>query len=116
MKIPDKQAVFGFRNAMLPFWTHVLWKRWVEGLKMAGKPGHAPYRVVYDKVVSRAGLHDYARRRGLDILDEVGTNTHLIGLGRLAPVGMFVQKALARISYGRLAGTHSNLIVVLRKL
>ena len=115
LRIPDKHAVFGFLARLLPFWTHVLYKRMAEGNKMAGKPGHAPYPVVYDEVVSLKGLRDYVDRHGLVMLDEVGTNPHIIGMGRLAPVGMFVQRLIARLSFGRLSGTHSNLTVVIRK-
>lgn len=115
LRIPDKHSVFGFLARLLPFWTHVMFKRYVEGNRMAGKPGHAPYRVVYDDVVSREGLRAYAESHHLEVLDEVGTNPHLIGLGRLAPVGMAVQRLIAALSFGRLSGTHSNLTVVLRK-
>jgi SAM-dependent methyltransferase len=115
LRIPDKYSVFGFLSRALPFRVHVLWKRWVEGNRNAGKPGHDPYPVVYDDVVSRRGLHDYARQRGLELLDEAGTNPHIAALGRLAPVGMAVQKLLALLSFGRLAGTHNNLTVVIRK-
>jgi SAM-dependent methyltransferase len=115
LRIPDKHTVFGFLSRMLPFWVHVLWKRWVEGNKFAGQPGHDPYPVVYDDVVSREGLHDYARRHGLQLMDEAGTNPHIASMGRLAPAGMAVQKLLAWLSFGRLAGTHNNLTVVIRK-
>ncbi len=115
LRIPDKHGVFGFLARLLPFWTHVLYKRLAEGNRMAGKAGHPPYPVVYDDVVSRRGLRDYVDRHGLVLLDEVGTNPHIIGMGRLAPVGMFVQRLIARLSFGRLAGTHSNLTVVIQK-
>ncbi len=115
LRIPDKHTVFGFLSRMLPFWVHVLWKRWVEGNKNAGRPGHDPYPVVYDDVVSRKGLHDYARRHGLQLLDEAGSNPHIAAMGRLAPAGMAVQRLMAMLSFGRLAGTHNNLTVVIRK-
>lgn len=115
VRVPDKHTVFGFLSRMLPFWIHVLWKRWVEGNKNAGQPGHDPYPVVYDDVVSRKGLHDYARKRRLELLVEAGTNPHIAAMGRLAPVGMAVQRLVAMLSLGRLAGTHNNLTVVMRK-
>jgi SAM-dependent methyltransferase len=115
VRVPDKHTVFGFLSRMLPFWVHVLWKRWVEGNKNAGQPGHDPYPVVYDDVVSRRGLHDYARRHQLLLLAEAGTNPHIASMGRLAPAGMAVQRLMAMLSFGRLAGTHNNLTVVIRK-
>lgn len=115
LRVPDKHTVFGFLARLLPFWTHVLFKRLVEGNKMAGKPGHAPYRVVYDDVVSHEGLRRYVKQRELVLVDEVGTNPHVNGMGRLAPLARVVYRLIGRLSFGRLAGTHSNLTVIIRK-
>lgn len=115
LRVPDGGAVYAFLARLLPFWTHVLYKRIADHDPLAGKPGHPPYRVVYDDVVSRQGLHDYFARRDLTVVEEVGTNPHLDGMGRLAPVGRTGQGAIARLSMGRLDGTHSNLSLVITK-
>jgi SAM-dependent methyltransferase len=64
LRIPDKHSVWGFLARFLPFWTHVLYKRVVERYALAGKPGHPPYRVVYDDVVSLKGVRQFVERRG----------------------------------------------------
>jgi SAM-dependent methyltransferase len=115
LRVPDGGAVYAFLARLLPFWTHVLYKRIADHDPLAGKPGHPPYRVVYDDVVSRHGLHEYFTRRGLTVVDEIGTNPHLDGMGRLAPVGRMGQGAIARLSRGRLDGTHSNLSLIVTK-
>jgi SAM-dependent methyltransferase len=115
LRIPDGEAVFAFLARLLPFWTHVLFKRIADRDPLAGKPGHAPYRVVYDGIVYRKNLLDYVRDNRLELLDEFGTNPYLNKLGRLAPVGRFLQQSMARMSFGRLAGTHCNLTMIIRK-
>jgi SAM-dependent methyltransferase len=115
LRVPDGDAVYAYLARLLPHWTHVLYKRIAQRDPMAGKPGHPPYRVVYDDLISRAAFRDYITRRGLVLVDEVGTNPHIDNLGRLGPIGMFVQKLIARLSFGRLAGTHSNLTLVITK-
>jgi len=82
LRVPDGKAVYAFLARLLPFWTHVLYKRIADHDKLAGKPGHPPYRVVYDPIVSREGFRRYIDRKRLTLLDEVGTNPHLDGMGR----------------------------------
>jgi SAM-dependent methyltransferase len=115
LRVPDGDSVYAFLARLLPFWTHVLYKRITQRDPMAGKPGHPPYRVVYDDVVTRSALRAYAAERGLVVLDELGTNPHIDNLGRLGGVGMFVQRLIARLSGGRLVGTHNNLTLILKK-
>ena len=112
LRVPDGDAVYAFLARLLPFWTHVLYKRIAERDPLAGKPGHPPYRVVYDDLVSRRGFHDYVDRHGLVLQDEVGTNPHLHGTRSAGYLG---QRAIARLSRGRLDGDHSNLTLVIRK-
>jgi SAM-dependent methyltransferase len=115
LRVPDGNSVYAFLARLLPFWTHVLYKRVTQRDPMAGKPGHPPYRVVYDEVVTRSALNAFAAERGLEILDELGTNPHIDNMGRLGGVGMFVQRLIARMSAGRLVGTHNNLTLIMKK-
>lgn len=115
LRVPDGEAVYAFLARLLPFWTHVLYKRIVDHDPLAGKPGHPPYRVIYDRIVYRHQLLRYVQDKQLLLLDECGTNPHLDGLGRLAPIGRSVQRFVARLSAGRLSGTHCNLTMIIRK-
>jgi SAM-dependent methyltransferase len=112
LRVPDGDSVYAFLARLLPFQLHVWYKGWTEHDKDAGKTGHPPYPVVYDPIVSRQELHKYPGRRGLTLVAEVGTNPHIDHLRRLAPVVRWGQHAFARLSQGRLVGTHSNLTLV----
>lgn len=115
LRVPDRNSVYGFMVRMLPHWVHVLFKRYVEKVADAGKPGHPPYRVVYDDVVSRPGFRRFVDRHGLELVDELGTNPHIASLGRLGPGVKAVERLVAALSFGRLAADHQNLTYVIRK-
>jgi SAM-dependent methyltransferase len=113
VRVPDGDSVYGWAAKHAPFKLQVAYKRWIEGYPDAGKPGHAPYPVVYDPVVSLSGMRRYAESRGLRIVVEVGSNTYLAGtFKRAAPAAQAVLNAVAAASRGRLTATHNNLAVV----
>lgn len=115
IRTPDGDSVYGWLARRLPFRLHVLYKRIAEHNPRAGTPGNPPYPVVYDELVRRSGFHDYFHRNGLEIVEEVGTNPHLAFAPRaVRPLGWFGQRLIAALSFGRLAGTHSNLQFVIR--
>lgn len=70
--IPDGQSVVGWAAKTFPLQVAVLYEKYIEGFKDAGKPGHAPYPTVYDPVVSLAGMRAYADSRDLRIVEEYG--------------------------------------------
>lgn len=109
IRVPDGDSVFGFFVKHTPFKAHVFYKRYVERKPYAGQPGHAPYPTVYDDVVSVRGLRDWAKRNGLTVATEYGTNRYLNVFGRLRPVVQFGIRVVAMLSRGRLAGTHNNI-------
>lgn len=114
LKIPDGRSVYGFASKYVPFRFHVAYKRYVEGFKDAGKPGHAPYPVVYDPVVSLEGLRRYADEHGLRIVMEAGLNTNVkLTFGRAAPAVEASLRGVALLSGRRLTATHNDLAVVL---
>lgn len=115
LRVPDGSSVYAFLARFLPFKLHVWYKRIADHDKQAGQPGHPPYPVVYDTIVTREGLNRYAETHGLTRLAEVGTNPHLDHIGRLKPILRWGQHTLAALSRGRLDGTHSNLTIVYRK-
>jgi SAM-dependent methyltransferase len=113
VRVPDGDSVYGWSAKHAPFKVQVAYKRWIEGHRDAGKPGHAPYPVVYDAVVSLRGLRDFAASRGLKVILEAGSNTYVTAtFKRGAPVAQAVLNAVAAASRGRLTATHNNLAVV----
>lgn len=116
LKIPDRDSVYGFVTRFTPHWFHILYVRYIGGWKWAGKPGYGPYPTVYDAVVSRRGIHDFAAKNGLAIRQEYG---HAIAFKEAKPLKTFLVNAvtstLSALSLGRLAARHSNLTFVLEK-
>jgi SAM-dependent methyltransferase len=114
VRVPDGDSVYGWAAKHAPFRLQVAYKRWIEGNPDAGKPGHAPYPVVYDPVVSLDGLRRYAQARGLRVVAEAGSNTYVTHVfKRAAPIAQAALNSVAAVSRGRLTATHNNLAVVL---
>jgi SAM-dependent methyltransferase len=113
VRVPDGNSVYGWAAKHAPFRLQVAYKRWIEGYPDAGKPGHAPYPVVYDSVVCLQGMREYARTRGLQTVEEVGSNTYVAGTFKAAaPAVQTLLNAVAAASRGRLTATHNNLALV----
>lgn len=115
IRIPDGKTIYGFLVRRSPHRAHVWYKRYVEGFRDAGKPGHAPYPTVYDPVVSLPGLLHYADERGLEVVTVVASNAFVQNFGRAKSVVSLAMRAAARLTGGRLRGTHNNLGVVLAR-
>lgn len=67
LRIPDAETVYGFGSKYSPFWVHVFYYKYIQGNPNAGKPGYATFPVFYDSVISRRGMQEYCRKRGLPI-------------------------------------------------
>jgi SAM-dependent methyltransferase len=115
LRLPDRNTVFGFVTRLTPFWLHVIYKKYVEGLKNAGEPGFAPYPVYYHEIVSRDGIRDFCESHGLTIREEIGRcnycqrNTIPFKLVRV--IAMIISAA----SFGRLPWRYNNLAYVIEK-
>ncbi len=64
LRIPDPRSVYGMLSRMTPFRFHVFYKRWIAGVKTAGKPGYDPFPTVYDAIVCARESAAGARRMG----------------------------------------------------
>jgi SAM-dependent methyltransferase len=115
IRVPDGDSVFGFFVKHSPFRTHVLYKKYIERKPHAGEPGHAPYPTVYEAVVSVRGMRDWAARNDMKVVAEYGTNSYLNVFGKLKPLASSVINLIAKLSGGRLAGTHNNIGYVMVK-
>lgn len=113
--LPNGRSVVGWAAKTFPLRAAILYKKYIEGFRDAGKPGHAPYPTVYDSVVSLEGIREYARSRQLAILEEYGVDYVLSNFGRFAGVMGAAMRAIARGSGNRLTASHNNLGFVLQK-
>lgn len=113
IRVPDGDSVYGWAAKHAPFKVQVAYKRYIEGYKDAGKPGHAPYPVAYDPVISLRGMRRYAASRNLTTVFEGATNTYMRGtFGAAAPFVQRVLDLVSALSRGRLVSTHNNLVLI----
>lgn len=115
LKTPDRDSVYAFAARVTPHWVHVQYKRRIRRKKLAGTPGHGPYPVVYDEILSLPVLLEWAHAHDLEVLEVLGVNDHLDFFGRAAPLVDRGLRAIAAVSRGRLTADHTNVGLALRK-
>lgn len=116
LRIPDRDSVYGFVTRMTPFWFHVLYKRHVQKVKNAGKPGYDPFPVFYDPVVSRRGIHRYCAEHGCKVHDEAGYANYLPKGGLMAVLTGTLVRLVSLLSLNKLSWRYNNLAFVIEKL
>jgi SAM-dependent methyltransferase len=113
--IPDPYSVHGFTSRMTPHWIHLLFYRLIRGEKNAGKPGYPPYRVTYDKVVSREGIRAFCGENGLVLAAEYG----MLGDPNKNSLKQKLVEAYTKtvqvVSLGRLSSDYNDIIFIIRK-
>ncbi len=115
LRIPDRDSVYGFVTRMTPFWFHVLYKKYVQKVHNAGKPGYDPFPVFYDDVVSRRGIHSYCAARGCKVHDEAGSASYLPRHGLLAKLQWTLVRIVSLLSLNKLSWRYNNLTFVIEK-
>jgi SAM-dependent methyltransferase len=116
LRIPDRDSVYGFVTRMTPFWFHVLYKKYVQKVKNAGKPGHDPFPVFYDDVVSRRGIHRYCAEHGCKVHDEAGYANYLPRRGINAALSWTIVRIVSLLSLNKLSWRYNNLAFVIEKV
>jgi len=115
LKFPDRNTVFGFVTRSTPFWFHVLFKKYMQGLKDAGKPGFAPYPTYYHPIVSRDGIHEFCRSHGYAIKEEYGFCGYLSDKSLKTKFIRVLAILISAASLGKLPWDYNNLTYVLSK-
>ena len=115
LKIPDRDSVFGFFARNVPHIFLVMFFRIVFKMKEAGTPGHPPYPVVYEKIVSRKGINSYCEKYGHKILSECSSSYYMSHLGLLQFFVKTFIKSIKILSLGKLASDHNDLSFVIKK-
>ncbi|HTV37440.1 MAG TPA: class I SAM-dependent methyltransferase [Xanthobacteraceae bacterium] len=94
---PNPYSLSGLVTRFTPHWFHVWFYRVALGRKDAGRPGHAPFPVVYHPLVVPRRLIEFCRARGCRIVyfREFETS-HLGTLRNARPVAAKVLDALTR--------------------
>jgi SAM-dependent methyltransferase len=109
LRVPDGSSVYGFLARHTPHWMHVAVKRYVYGMKDAGKPGHDPYPVVYEPAMSRGALAEFCERRGYSV-SITANDSYLRGSWWIKALVVTV----SWLSLGRLPWKYNNLTFVIR--
>jgi SAM-dependent methyltransferase len=115
IEIPDPNSVKGLITRLTPHWFHVLYYRFVLGIKTAGHPGHGPYRTYFDPVISRRGIREFCDRKGLRVEAEYGYQPYgPTGTAMRKLVG-FTTKVINLLSLGTASDRHADLLYILRR-
>lgn len=116
VRVPDTA---GFQTCMarvLPHWAAVLYYRHAWKIEKAGEAGFAPYPTHYDHVISRSGFHDYCRRVGLSLVEQLGVGSYAErGTGALSRLVPLAARAAAIASWGKVHDNYVDLTFVARK-
>jgi SAM-dependent methyltransferase len=115
LRIPDGDSVYGFLTRSSPHSVHVLYKKYVQGYPMAGKPGHGPYPTYYHPVVSRTGIHRYCREHGCRVVYEQGFSGYLPKSAMLGALSRTAARTISALSFGKLDWRYNNLTLVIEK-
>ena len=115
LRIPNRDSVKGFLTRVSPFWLHILYKRYFEGLKDAGKPGHAPFPTYLDKVVSRKGILGFCREHCLNVEGEYSGGREFQKHRVRWILSWMLYWPICFLSGGMVTAKHSVLIYVIRK-
>ena len=113
--LPNRDSGYGFMTRIIPFRFHIFYKKYVQGIKNAGKPGVGPYPVYFDKVVSRNGIYKFCKNYGLVVKAEY----RLDGRPIRNPAVWFFSKAFLQalylVSFTNLTFNYRNLFYVIEK-
>jgi SAM-dependent methyltransferase len=114
VRFPDRQSAYGFMTRHTPFWFHVFFKKVMMGDPNAGKPGFAPYRVFYDRIVSQKGMNAFCSKHNLSIKEEWG---HPYPMYWDSHPGLlkFACRTVSLLSLGTLGHAHNNLTYIIQK-
>jgi SAM-dependent methyltransferase len=116
LRVPDRDGVYGWVARNTPHRLHVWYKRHIRKSKLAGTPGHGPFPVVYDRIISWRALNEYCSQRDHIILEAVSSNGHMDFFpDRVRPAVEMTLRAVAALSFGRLSADHANLALVVQK-
>lgn len=116
LRVPDRDGVYGWLARHTPHKSHIWYKRYVRKSMLAGTPGHGPFPVVYDEIISWRALQDYSQQHGHVIVDALSSNGHMDFFpGPIRPAVDLCLRGVAAASGGRLSSDHANLALVIKK-
>lgn len=112
---PNRDSAYAFLTRVTPFWVHVLYKKYVQGIKNAGKPGYDPYPVFFDRVVSRNGIYEFCEKYGVVMKAEYKMDGRPVKNQIVWFLMRVLMWGLCLISFNRLSFNYRNLLYVIEK-
>jgi hypothetical protein len=109
IRMGDRQAASALLDRRLP---HLLRRRLWRGLH-PGTPG--PFPAVYEKAVSKNGIHSYTLLRGLVVAQQVAEPTLQANPARLSSTLRGACAVISWLTGGRFDNGHDELLYVIRK-
>lgn len=115
LTFPNRDSAYAYLTRITPFLFHVFYKKHIQKVKSAGKPGHDPYPTVFDKVVSRNGIYEFCEKHGLIMkaeyrLDRRTTKSQMVWF--LAKTLMWI---LHLVSFKKLSVSYRGLLCIIEK-
>jgi SAM-dependent methyltransferase len=115
LMFPNGDSAYAFVTRMSPFRVHVFYKKYLQGIKNAGQPGHDPYPVSFDKVVSRNGIYGFCETCGLVVKAEYRMDGRPMKSQIIWFLTRILMWGLYLISFKRLSVNYRNLVYVIEK-
>jgi len=121
VKGPILNSTKGIFTDLTPWWTHVLFYRYVLRQKNAGKPGYAPFRVEHAAEASHSEIAGTLKELGMDIVfvgEYVSTQVHALK-DRIPPLYWLYEAfglLLRTVSAGRIGGRDTEFLIVAKCL
>jgi SAM-dependent methyltransferase len=115
IEIPDPGSVKGLITRVTPHWFHVFYYQFVLGIETAGNPGHGPYRTYFDRVVSRRGIREFCRRKGLEMEAEYAFATDGPSRRALRALIGTTTRIVSLATFNMFSDRHADLLYVLRR-
>lgn len=115
LRLPDRNTVFGFITRLTPFWFHVIYKKYIQGLENAGRPGFGPYPTYYNKIISLDGIRDFCKSHGFIINEEYGSCGYLRKNNIKTKLVRIIAIIINIISIGKLPWKYNILTYILTK-
>ena len=113
LRLPDPTTVRGFFARSLPFWAHVWYYRYVNGVKSAGLPGHAPFPASYHPVIGRERLCAFLAARGVACVACYGDGFRREGSSNAVnAIIKGMSKLAALLSFGRLNADYADALYI----
>jgi SAM-dependent methyltransferase len=120
LAVPNVLSTKGLATKLTPYWFHVWIYRALYGEKMAGAPGHPPFRTWLRFAISPGGISRFGRVRGLSVdylnlFEDEGIKLLRRRHG-MVNACLSVPRAFVRVAtFGRVDLGLTECIVVLRK-